>query len=344
MTDHEVKGPGNVFDRDDVVQRLLRGSGRRPAVDAQRQARVRAVVEQRWRERTAASQKVVRFPSRRVLTGVAAALILATVGVVWKLGSPTGFVVGDPIGTVELIRGGAQYVRSAGVASTVLEVGREVVSGAAVQTGENSQVAIRLDDGHSVRLDRNSRVVFDGLSTIDLLDGAVYLDSAGSRGDGVEVSTGLGSVFEIGTQFEVRIVPGGLQIRVREGRVVVDGGDERHEVAAGRQLLRHVDGRVEIEDSQAYGEQWSWVGEVAPAYPLDGRRLDEYLVWLARETGFSISFEPENLGASVAAIQLHGELPSVRPELTPHIVLPTCGLAWEIHGDVLTIAREHGNR
>lgn len=340
MSDHGLTDGRVAGDSGEAVARLVRSSGRRPAIDAEREARVRAAVEQRWRENTTRKSNVVRFPMRRVMMAAAALVVLGLAAVMWRWTMPGVSGESVQVATVELIHGEAQWQKSASRDLETIALGQELGAESVVQTGGDGRLAFQLATGHSMRVDGNSRVQLTSADRVELLSGAVYLDSGGSDGRAVVVGTSFAEVFEIGTQFEVRLDGDQLKIRVREGRVMVHGDDERHEVVAGRQLVRDTDGKVEVVDSLRFGPSWSWIGETTPPFPLDGRQLGDYLEWLSRESGREIRFEPVELEDAVRKIRLHGELPAMQPDLTPELVLPTCGLSAERRNDVLFVTRE----
>jgi hypothetical protein len=121
---------------------------------------------------------------------------------------------------------------------------------------------------------------------------------------------------------------------------VVEGPDERHDVSAGRQLVREVGGRVEISSCACSGESWFWVGETTPAFQLEGGTVRDYLRWFSRESGIEVVFEPDGLEPRVGDVRLHGRLPSMNPVATPQVVLPSCGLEGELRDGVLVVRRE----
>jgi len=337
-TDH----PG--ADHEDTAVRLLRLAGHRPEIDPRRAARVQAAVKQRWQNRVEAKEKIVRFPVRRIVLSVAAVLVLGLTAVFWRADLLQSLLVGAPIAAVELVEGEAWRALPGADGPAPLSANSELVAGSQVGTGTDGRLALRLADGHSLRLDRQSQVKFASATEIELTLGTLYVDSGGDHEAQVSILTRLGMVREIGTQFEVSLVEEGLRVRVREGRVEVLGGDERHEVLAGRQLIRRPDGHVNVDDIVRFGESWGWVGEITPPFSLDGRILGEYLVWVSREAGLEVRFEPGDLAQTASGIRLHGELPSMQPQLTPQVVLPTCGLIAEIDGGVMTVMRErNGN-
>jgi len=124
-----------------------------------------------------------------------------------------------------------------------LAVGDRLALESEVATGSDGRFALRLGSGHSVRLDRSTRVRLLGQELLALDRGTVYVDSGfgASVRDGLVVRTPLGVVQEIGTQFEVRLeTDDTARIRLREGAVALRHAATAHEIVAGRRSPAHV--------------------------------------------------------------------------------------------------------
>ena len=76
---------------------------------------------------------------------------------------------------------------------------------------------------------------FDGSGRLALLRGTMYVDADPARRAGaIVVDTPFGRVRHVGTQFELRLQPSSLDVRVREGEVAVDGRGATADVTRGR--------------------------------------------------------------------------------------------------------------
>ncbi|HET9225106.1 MAG TPA: FecR family protein [Thermoanaerobaculia bacterium] len=178
----------------------------------------------------------------------------------------------------------------------------------------------------SLRLDADSRAIRLSASEIRLERGAVYVDS---RTGTVVVHTPFGTVREIGTRFEVRLLEAALRVRVREGAVLA----ESHRVDAGMELILREDGSASRSPMASWGPDWSWVVQTAPPLRIEGLTLKDFLDQVARETGWTIRYEDPKVGGIV----LHGDVEDLAPAQALEVVLPGAGLDYQLVDGVLVL-------
>lgn len=184
-------------DENDPIATLVRLAGRRPEVDAERTARVRAAVADEWRATT----------RRRRWTRVAAAAAVAAA-----------------IGGVMLMRPGteapAPFVQTAAA--------RELMTPRDATTNVDW-------NGGTLRLDRETHLRIDSPRSATLLRGAIYYAND-TPGVAVTIKTPFGDVRDVGTRFEVRLQDDAVRVRVRDGAVIVRDTTARAgtELVAGR--------------------------------------------------------------------------------------------------------------
>lgn len=347
--DVEPRGEADAPESHDRIAWLLRLAGPRPEVPAERAARVHARVHDQWRLATRSRRR------RRWLFAfggaLAAAAALAALFLLPLNGPGAGEPPANAPAPVEVARvetlSGAAYETAAttalGPLDPMLAEGRILWSGRAVETGGDGRAALRLGDGTSIRLDRDSRLRLAGAGIFELERGAVYVDSGGELRGGraaVEIHTNFGVVRDVGTQFEVRTRQDGLRVRVREGLVNVGRQDDSWEARAGGELRLAGDGSIARAEIPIFGPTWSWVLEIAPPFDLEGSTLDEFLAWAQRETGWQVRFEGGSTAASAGAIVLHGAVEDLPPDQAIDVVLPTCGLAYRLQDGSLWIRPE----
>ncbi len=321
------------------VRRLLESAGPRPRVSPEDFALIRAAARQEWRRTTDA--RAPRWRSLVPLALAASALLALAAG--WWL-----WRVEAPVATASL----ATVERVEGEVGGPLAVGDALAAGAVVVTGAERgpaprRLAIRLANGHSVRLDAGSEVRLVSASSLELARGAVYVDSGpeGAATGGLVVSTEFGDVAEIGTQFEVRLAPGegaALRVRVREGAVSLRHDSQSLGAEAGEELTLGRDGSVLRTPVEIHGVAWAWVEAAAPALDIEGVRLSAYLDWVERETGLSIDYADGALAGSAAEIELHGTIEGLTPEESLSVVLPGAGLGYRVEGRRLQVDRPAG--
>lgn len=297
------------MNEEDQVRHLLEEAGPRPEVPPEDLARIKAAFRAKWEERV----------RRREAPGHVRRILLLAASVVLAIGF--GFGLGwwatwkpasdDPVARAE-------------------SSGETIRAGARLETHE-APAAFRLESGPSLRLDAGSRVRLVSASEVHLERGAVYLDSEGTGT--VAVHTPLGVVTDVGTQFEVRLLGPAVRVRVREGAVHVDS----HRADAGTELVLRDGGSVARSRIAAWGPEWSWVLEAAPALQLEGLTLAEVLKRVARETGWKIRWEDPRVAASAGEIVVHGDIGHLAPDQALEVVLPGAGLDHQVVDGVLIL-------
>jgi hypothetical protein len=337
---HDTEGPPRSPQEqpcgdDEPMARLLREAGVRPAVPQETSARVRSAVHAHWREQTRV------FRRRRIVLwagcsiAAAAAIVVAIRPGGWFPKAPPPGTTG-PIATVQRAEGS---VRREG--GGPLRVGDRLAAGSEVATGADGRVALALAGGESVRLDRDTQVRLEPRAVLSLSRGAVYVDSGtrSARRSPLAVRTEMGTVRDVGTQFEVRLEDDTLQVSVREGAAHLTHGGRPFEIRAGTRLRVNMEGSAETRPLAAGDSDWSWILAIAPPFDLEGRTLSEYLDWVSRETGWRVQFAEPSIEQAAVRETLHGSIQGLRPDETPAAVLPTCGLRHRLTGGTLVVER-----
>jgi hypothetical protein len=315
----------------DAALELLRLAGPRQQVPPDREQRALAEVELHWQRRVAARRRR-RNQILVFATLAAAASLLVAAVLLWYMGP----ISTPDVATVEVLRGSVHSVSER--QQHELTVGAVVREGSTIATGHQGRAALRLADGTSMRLDTKTRLTFAGKELIRLERGAVYLDSGAEPGLGtLTVSTPLGEVSEVGTQYEVRLIEGGLRVRVREGLVSLRRDQGAAEIRAGQELLLQADGGLERREINVYDPGWAWLLEVTPPFHLSGGSAASFLRWVQRENGYVLRWAEPTMASQAEKIILQGDLTGVRPDEAADLVLPTCGLSHRLEEGVLTI-------
>jgi hypothetical protein len=319
-------------DGTDRVGQLVRLAGRRPMPAPAHMARARTAAHEEWR------RLVRRRTWRTSLWGVTAAVLaIAAVGaLVWRQRpEPAAPAVAVEIGVVEVVKGRVIVTRADGGPRAVAR-GARLRAGDRLETGADGRTVLSLG-GASVRLDHASAADLAG-DALALARGAVYVDTGAARADaaahpqsGLRVSTPLGTVHHVGTQFEVRLTGrevGGdeLRVSVREGAVILDRAGARWTSRAGERLLVRAAGPVEQQALAPFGPDWAWLQDVPQPFRLDGATAPQFLDWAGRELGARWEYGRPNMRRRVERIVLHGSLEDLTPDEALAAVLPTCGL------------------
>ncbi len=322
---------------DQDLERLLKSAGPRERPPAEVERAVRAGLHAEW---TAMLQSSHERRHRRVAFALAAGLLAAAVGL-WIAASGTG-APPAAVGTVAVATG--EVREKAGWLSgwRAMDGGDVVLAGRTLETGAGGRAAIALPGGVSVRFDHGTRVAFVHPNTLRLERGSLYVDSGAGepRLAQLRVETPTGSVRHVGTQYELRLLESGVQLRVREGRVEFRSpGGTVEQGGSGEQLVIFGDGRVEREALSVHGPSWDWVADTAPAIDLEGLTLSRFLGWAGRELGREISYAPALSEADLAAVVIHGSTEGLTPDEALHAVLATTSFRADVVGERIVIAR-----
>ncbi len=334
-------------ERDDqALARLLQLAGRSEPIDENIERRVYEAVRKEWvassrppddsrvyqnvRREWKRSSTRARVGRWALPLAMAAAVILA-VAVVLQPAPPTAPNV--PLG---------QFVKVADAPRAGHRVGDTVRSGDTVTSGAAGGISVLLAGGESVRLDRDTTVVFTGPEHLRLLEGRVYADTGNYvyRDRALTIETDEGTVTDVGTQFSVDARGASLDVAVREGRVDVATGGQEHVAVAGERLLIEPGQGVNVLALSPHDDYWGWVSELAPVYDIENRSLLDFLRWAARETGRELVFEDNDLRMAAMKTDLHGSVADFQPDEAISAVLSTTSFHYRVAADRIVISRD----
>jgi FecR-like protein len=319
----------------EALARLLRLVGPRPSVPAARESRLRSAVHEHWSTTLKRSSRLRWTLWSGVAVAAASLVVVISALRGWRV-LDLFPAPGSPVATVLRVEG------FSGVpVGKAPEVGSELKSGTVLAMGEADRIALQMHASSTLRLDGGAKVRLISNSAIELERGAVYVDSGlGGRADAsLEIRTRLGTVRDVGTQFQVRLDPSGLQVSVREGIARLEHEGASHDATAGIELSLKNDGLLTSRPIPRTGGSWTWILGLAPTLELEGAHLGDYLNWVARETGLQIVYEDPSILEDSKSVVLHGSIVGLRPEESLAGVLPTCKMGYVIAGDSLKIRR-----
>lgn len=309
------------------VAALIHAAGRREAPPAESHDRVLAAALETWQ------RKVRRRRSWRIASGVAAAVLLATLSAL--LFTQQGPVIDSPsVARLDRIVGSAE-ARTAGADSWAPLAGSSATLpvGARVRTSENGVAGLTLLSGVSVRLAPMTEVVFEADARVRLSHGVIYADTGPGDGGTINVITPAGTAHDFGTQFEIRYENERLRLRVREGRVALLRDGQRVVADAGTQVAVNAAGEVSRTTIAPSDPAWRWAEVVAPAPDFDGQPVSVLLAWVARETGRTVRYADESVKRQASATILHGKIGPLAPLEALDVLLATTDLAYGIRDD-----------
>ena len=127
--------------------------------------------------------------------------------------------------------------------------------------------------------------------TIQLERGAIYLDSGASTPGSFTVRTASGTIRDIGTRFEVRLLRQGfggqrdlhvpLSIKVRHGAVQLERTGRIDRAPIGTELRVRAEGTVSTTPIDPFAADWAWTTEAAPTFIVENATLEAFLQWAA---------------------------------------------------------------
>lgn len=304
-------------DDDAEIAGLLRQVGTRDEPPADMMRDVRAAVEAEWR------QVVVQQQRRRTtIWAIAASVCALAVGAFFTVRLTD--TQGQPIAM--LVRAdGEVFVASDGQQWSRVHDGQRIAVGDSIRS--DARAAVRLDSGLAVRLDRGTSFKVTDTDRLALNVGAVYVDSQGAAaGNALVIETHAGSVRHLGTQYQVRTRRDGIDVSVREGRVMIEGEGGSNVAGAGEQLSISMQGAVQRTSIAPTDEQWRWASEVAPSFVIENASLAAFLDWISRETGRTLVYATPNAKAAASGEILHGSIEGLAPDVALAAVLATTSL------------------
>lgn len=322
-------------DRDGELRTLVREALKTAPMDPSRAARAHGVVRASWQ---AANRRRRRARALRWGTlATAAALVLA---LAWPRSSAPVPAVAprDVVASVDYLSGTAEGRGEPGAAPAILRVGEVLRSGDALETGAEGFARLRLPDGVQVRLDRRTTVTLVGPRHLALRQGAIYVDTTARTAAGASLAIDAAGavVRDVGTRYLVSLA-GALDVRVREGRVMVERAGQRRDAAAGARVALTPAGDLAVDAAPPYGPAWRWILQAAPPATVDGRTLAEFLAWVVREGGHRVRFADRRLEQSTRDTMVYGAIAGLTVEEALDVVLPSCGLTYRLSEGLITI-------
>lgn len=312
----------------DPLERLIHAAGHREAPPAQACERALAAATQAWQAKV--HHRRWRTPAR-LAASVAAIGVSAGIAL-YSLNFQRATV--EPVAQVARVIGDVR-VRPADSRdwTSLHEDAGALPTGAVLRTEAASAVALQLADV-SVRIADGAEVVLESRSRLRLTRGKIYVDTGAVGVVGrMLVVTDVGSVSDVGTQFEVRYQEGNYRVRVREGEVLLQRGAARDHRVAGEQISIERDGTVSISPIAADDPAWRWVQALASAPDIDNQPLTVLLAWVARETGAAVRYATPATERKATATILHGSIRHLEPLEALAVMLTTTDLQYEVLAD-----------
>ena len=304
---------------EETIARLIRLAPPRTPIPQETAQRVRAAVHEEWWNLTRQRR---RFRIG-VIAAIAASLLIAVVVFRRPVPPSAGEATTVIAATVESTTGTFVAASRSAAAGAPLHVG--VI--AETESGSTASLSWR---GAALRLDQSTRVRIDSARAISLERGALYFASNGTRTH-ILVRTPYGTVADVGTQFEVRLEPAALRVRVREGRIDLSRGAMVVRAGTGTELMAEASG-VGRRPIATSGPEWEWILHAAPPFRLEGLTVAAVASHYAREAGLQVRY-----ATTIPAKALHGDV-LLAPNEALDAAMQATGLRYRIDGQTLTVS------
>jgi hypothetical protein len=320
----------------DAVEALLEHAAPRLAPPPQYEQIVREAVRAEWQAvagRARTRRTLTRFAiAATVLLGVAMGLQLLTDSAEPPL----------RVATIDVHRGSVFLVGEQSLLQEITEFS-DIYAGQVIETAGDGGLSISWGDGGSLRVDSGTRIEFSAADSLYLRFGQIYFDSGiettgAVKGSALEIHTDHGRVQHLGTQYMTTVENGDLVVRVREGRVEIDGNYVDAAVAqAGQQMTISRGARPTVLNISRHGDTWRWVEALAPVVSMDGKTTYDFLYRISRETGLGLAFETSAAEAAARSGELFG---TIDTDPRSELALRMAGedLEYRIDGGVIYVS------
>jgi len=82
---------------------------------------------------------------------------------------------------------------------------------------------------------------------------------------------------------------------------------------------------------------WSWVADVTPPFSIEGRSVEDFLVWAARETGRTIVYTSSDAARQARSVTLSGTVEGLTPDEAVQAVLSTTSLQPQLGAEHIRV-------
>jgi len=309
--------------------RILREGLRTNPLSPEALARIRAATEAEWRATVSAAPAV---KPRRWLPWALAASVFgaAVIAGLTMLGSLQGGADGERFASVLRTEApGLSELR--GLRSNLkVNTGGALLSGHSYQS--EGQALLVMEGGGNLRLAPGARIEVLGKDVIRLDSGELYVDiPPGTHAASSFVArTPAGDFRHVGTQFALAITGDGTRLRVREGVVHWVAADGQSAVKAGSEVQIARDGKATHRAIEPSHAAWNWTSAITPDFDVDDRPLQEFLAWVARESGRELVLADDVTRKQVATIKMHGSVNGLTPMQALSAVMAATPLRFDL--------------
>jgi ferric-dicitrate binding protein FerR (iron transport regulator) len=333
MTERDDKPAAESLPLRDPLAELIRAAGGRPSPPAEDCASVRAASYSAW-------QTKVRARKRRRWLAMAASLAVALgATAVYEFWLATeGAALAAPLVVIGDV---ARFSTKTGVWQA-MSADTPIYRGDRLRTGPSGRAALSSAGGQSLRVAADTELLFAGANSLRLATGTIYIDSGdGGVANAIEIATPLGTVRDIGTQFEVHSTAQGMRVRVRSGlvEIVESPLTENFSSGAGRELELSTAGVLQMGQIAPDDDQWAWAVELAVASERRNVSILRYLRWAAREMGKALVFDTPAIELRAELVRFNAEASGLPPLEILTLIEATSDFTYELTSDGAILIR-----
>jgi ferric-dicitrate binding protein FerR (iron transport regulator) len=109
-------------------------------------------------------------------------------------------------------------------------------------------------------------------------------------------------------------------------------------VQAGSEVRISRDGKASHRAIASSDKSWDWTSVTTPNFEVDNRPLQEFLAWVARESGRELVLADEATRKQVATIRMHGSVNGLTPMQALSAVMAATPLRYELPEDRIRVS------
>ncbi|HEY7641278.1 MAG TPA: FecR domain-containing protein [Steroidobacteraceae bacterium] len=306
-------------------ERALRTGFEVSPLSPEAMSRIRAATEAEWRA------NIERAPRRWLRYAAAASfLVVAVLGGWYALGP------GDRPEHGELAARLVRFEAPGVVEEHLLRAGTALNEGSVLRSGRSYEVSgqalIDLEGGGNLRLAPGSEIEILAKDDVRLEKGEMYVDipAETAASSAFIARTTAGEFHHVGTQFALAVIQSGTRLRVREGSVhwLVAGGEST--VKAGTEVVFTNGVKAAERPLAPSAKEWDWTAQTTPDFEIDNRPLEEFLKWVARESGRRLVLADDQARKQAATIRMHGSVHGLTPMQALSAVMATTELRYDL--------------
>ena len=206
-----------------------------------------------------------------------------------------------------------------------------IVAGEYIRTHPNNRILVELTNGNVFKLDENSLVQLIDEEKIVLIDGQIYVETNENISNNkLLISTKLGSIDHIGTQYSVKVEADSINISVREGAVFIQSEDLNKEIEHGFEVSLNKNGNYQQSAIDAFDSKWHWTQKIINEYNIQGKTISQYLKWISDKTGYPIVWDSNESKDLSTKVRLSGSIKGLTPIESLEVILPTTTFNYSI--------------